>query len=309
MSRRESVNAEPCRPEKVLGIGDKQIKWLCLLSRPAMLIYPYGNGEACGMSSYKFSSEQRYAIFLVHGMKCYMCKKPLDLTSMVVDHVLPEHLLNKPLLLEANLLALGLSATFEINSFHNWLPACSDCNLKKSGLQFEPSLLIQAELQNLASKADKAQQLCEKIIGTRRVSLALHVLKQALQGGQKFEGRVQEQLSALAQFAANHLYLPRGQPLRLTQSFRLVTTTIEDAASWGATHWSTGPRDPGEAALVVLFRAEEGECASCGVESERVFQPVNLEGGGDSICSVCLSNCDWMDPVALGDLPTHYTQR
>ncbi|WPE29648.1 hypothetical protein PshuTeo1_54160 [Pseudomonas hunanensis] len=274
-----------------------------------MLVYPYGSGEACSMSSYKFSSEQRYAIFLVHGMKCYLCKKPLDLSSMVVDHVLPEHLLKKSRLLETTKTALGLSANFDINSFHNWLPACSDCNLKKAGLQFEPSLLIQVELQNLASKAEKARQLCEKVIGTRQVSVALHVLQHALQSGQKFEGRVQEQLSALALFAASQLYLPRGQPLRLTQSFRLVTTTVEDAASWGATHWSLGPREPGEPALVVLFREEEGECDHCGVESERVYHPINLEGGGDSVCSVCLSNFDWMDPVALGDLPTHCTQR
>jgi hypothetical protein len=85
-------------------------------------------------------------------------------------------------------------------------------------------------------------------------------------------------------------------------------TTVEDATSWGATHWSVGPRDPGEPVLVVLFREENGECAHCGGESQRVFQPINLEGGGDQICGVCLSNCDWMDPVALGDLPTHFTE-
>jgi hypothetical protein len=161
------------------------------------MAYLDGNGEMCIMSRYKFSSAQRYAIFLVHGMKCYMCKKPLDLTSMVVDHILPEHLLQKPSLLQVAQSALGLSASFEINSFHNWLPACSVCNSKKSGLEFEPSPLIQVELQHLANKADKARRLCEEVIGTRRVSLALSVLEQALLSGLKFEGAIQEQFSAL----------------------------------------------------------------------------------------------------------------
>jgi hypothetical protein len=66
------------------------------------------------VSQYKFSSAQRYAIFLVHGMKCYLCGVPLDLISMAVDHVLPEHLLATPSLLDAAKSALGLPASFDL---------------------------------------------------------------------------------------------------------------------------------------------------------------------------------------------------
>lgn len=259
------------------------------------------------MSRYKFSSAQRYAIFLVHGTKCYLCRVPLDLTSMVVDHVLPEHLLESPSLFNAAKEALGLPDSFDLNSFENWMPACSSCNGKKSALQFKPSLLIQVELQNLAEKADRARRICDEVVGTRRLSNALSVLEQALESGWNFEGAIREQLVALLRFASASELVPRGQPLRLTQSFQLVTTTVEDATSWGATHWSIPPREPGEPALVVLFRAERGECVECGL-IQRVFQPINQEGGGDPICGVCLSHLDWMDPVTLGDLPTHVTQ-
>lgn len=240
-------------------------------------------------------------------MKCYLCRVPLDLTSMVVDHVLPEHLLESPSLFDAAKSALGLPASFDLNSFENWMPACSSCNGKKAALQFEPSLLIQVELQNLAEKADKARRLCDEVVGTRRVSIALSWLEQAQERGSAFEGATRERLSALLRFASERELVRGGQPLRLTQSFQLVMTTVEDATSWGATHWSIPPREPGEPALVVLFRAERGECVECGL-IQQVFQPINQEGGGDPICGVCLSNLDWMDPVTLGDLPTHVTQ-
>lgn len=258
------------------------------------------------MSKYKFTSAQRYAIFLVHGMKCYLCSVPLDLTSMAVDHVLPEQLLATPSRLDAVKSALGLPASFDLNSFDNWMPACSSCNGKKAAIQFEPSLLIQAILQHLAEKADKARQLCDEVVGTRRVSFALNALERAQEGGRSFDGPTRERLSALLGFASERALVPRGQPLRLTRSFQLVATTIEDATRWGATHWSMPPREPGEPALVVLFRVERGECVECGLR-RRVFQPINQEGGGDPICDVCLSTLDWMPPVPLGDLPTHVT--
>src|SRR5947208_3419729 len=114
------------------------------------------------MSRYQFSNAQRYAIFLVHGMKCYLCGVPLDLTSMEVDHVVPEHLLATPSLLEAAKSALGLSASLDLNSFENWMTACGSCNGKKAALQFQPSLLIQVVVQRLAEKADESRLLCDE---------------------------------------------------------------------------------------------------------------------------------------------------
>jgi hypothetical protein len=259
------------------------------------------------MSRYQFSNEQRYAIFLVHGMKCYLCEVPLDLISMEVDHVVPEHLLATPSLFEAAKSALGLPASFDLNSFENWMPACGSCNRKKAARPFQPSLLIQVEMQRLAEKAGKARRLCDEVVSSRRVSIALSALERAQKNGRNFDGETRERLLALLGFASERALVPRGQPLRLTQSFRLVATTVEDAKHWGATHWSMPPREPGEPALVVLFRAEQGKCVECDL-TQRVFQPINQDGGGDPICDACLSTLEWMPPVTLGDLPTHVTQ-
>lgn len=226
---------------------------------------------------------------------------------MAVDHVVPEHLLATPSLLAAAKSELGLPTSFDINSFENWMPACHSCNGRKAGLQFKPSLLLQVTLQRLAENADKARRICDEVISTRRVSVALSDLERAQESGGNFAGPVRERLWALLGFAVERAFVPRGQPLRLTQSLRLVATTVEDATRWGATHWSMPPREPGEPALVVLFQAKQGECVECNL-IQRVFQPINQEGGGDPICDVCLSTLDWMPPVALGDLPTHVTQ-
>jgi hypothetical protein len=259
------------------------------------------------MSRYKFSSTERWAIFLVHGMKCYLCKVPIDLSTMVVDHVLPEYLLDNPSSCSAAKAKLGLPASFDLNSFDNWLPACSVCNGTKSSVQFGPSPLIQVLLQKLAAKADEAHRVSAEVVRARQVANALNVLERAHESGVKLEGEARERLSVLLQFASAREFVGNGQPLRLTPSFQFVTTTVKDALGWGATHWSLPPREGGEPSLVVLFRAERGECVDCGL-IQRVFQPINQEGGSDAICAVCLSRLDWMDPVALGDLPTHYRE-
>ena len=259
------------------------------------------------MSQFKFSNAQRYAIFLAHGARCYLCGVPLDLTSMVVDHVLPERLLANPTLFEEAKSALGLPATFELDSFENWLPACASCNAKKAAIQFQPSPLIQVELQRLAQKAEKARQLCGEIVSARRVSIALGTLERAQESGHELGGPTRTRLLALLEFASERALVPRGQTLHLTPSLGLVMTTVEDALRWGATHWSMPPRELGEPAMVVLLRAEQGECAECGLAG-RVYQPIAQEGGGDSICDVCLSNIDWTPPVTLEALPTHFTE-
>jgi hypothetical protein len=258
------------------------------------------------MSKYRFTSAERYAIFLTHGMKCYLCGTPLDLNSMAVDHVVPEHLLATPAEFEAAKLALGLPNSFDLNSFENWMPACGACNGKKSGLQFHPSLLVQLALQNAAAKAEKGRRTCEDVVSQRQVSMALTALERMQESGQGFDIKTRDRLLALVRFASERGLVPTGQPLRLTDTIRLIPTTVEDASSWGVTHWSMPPREPGEPTLVVLFQAEQGECVECGL-NDRVFQPINQDGGGDPICAFCLAKLDWMPPVGLGELPTHVT--
>lgn len=131
------------------------------------------------MSNYKFSPAERAEIFSTHGEKCYLCSKPLNLKTMEVDHVIPESLLEKPEELHAALNAFGLPPDFDLNSFANWLPACSPCNGAKNDLVFTPSPLVQVHLQRAIAKADCAKVLAEETVSKRRIANALNVLARA----------------------------------------------------------------------------------------------------------------------------------
>src|SRR5688572_21907761 len=102
------------------------------------------------MAKHDFTPAERYAVWMVHGEKCYICTQPVDLKSMEVDHIIPESLLEDPDRLAEILTWLGRPEGFSLNSFANWMPACRPCNGKKADLIFEPTPLVQVLLQRAA---------------------------------------------------------------------------------------------------------------------------------------------------------------
>ncbi|WP_157628296.1 HNH endonuclease [Ensifer sp. BR816] len=105
------------------------------------------------MPRYTFSTVERFAVFKVHGPKCYMCGEPITLKTMQVDHVIPEHLLSDPNRLAANLTELGLPLDFDLNSYENWLPCCGSCNNEKRGNVYGPVHIHLAYLKRAGAKA------------------------------------------------------------------------------------------------------------------------------------------------------------
>src|SRR5918995_1103233 len=99
------------------------------------------------MPKRQFSVEERYAIYTVHNEKCYMCSEPVDLLTMEVDHILPEYLIDQQAQLATVLRDYGLPATFDLQSFSNWMPSCRPCNNRKRSRVFKPTPRIQIELQ------------------------------------------------------------------------------------------------------------------------------------------------------------------
>lgn len=75
-----------------------------------------------------FTPAERYAVYTTHGEKCYLCTRPVDLASMQVDHIIPESLLDEPDRLAEVLDKFRLPREFDLNSYANWMPSCSQCN-------------------------------------------------------------------------------------------------------------------------------------------------------------------------------------
>lgn len=42
------------------------------------------------MAKHRFAAAERYAVFIAHGEKCYLCHRPVTIRTMEVDHIVPE---------------------------------------------------------------------------------------------------------------------------------------------------------------------------------------------------------------------------
>jgi 5-methylcytosine-specific restriction endonuclease McrA len=131
------------------------------------------------MSRYAFKPEERPAVYAVHGPNCYLCRLPVVYKNMHVDHVLPETLLDDAVKLQKVLSDLGLPLSFELNTFENWLPAHSDCNLKKNDLVFEATPLIAIVLKQARDGAANAIKAAAQTVTDRKVTGALLTLEKA----------------------------------------------------------------------------------------------------------------------------------
>ena len=135
------------------------------------------------MSKFRFGPDQRYAVFTVYDQHCYICRRPLTFRDAHIDHVIPEALLADPAALALILRALGLPDDFDLNDFGNWLPACGPCNITKGKSPFEPSLLIQQQLQRARDRADRARATADRAIAGRQLDNALATLERGLTRG------------------------------------------------------------------------------------------------------------------------------
>lgn len=115
------------------------------------------------MQKHIFTGAERYAVWLHHGKRCWLCLEPLDLVATTVDHVVPESLTDHPTGLHEMIDLYGLPATFNINSFENWLPAHNHCNQSKSRRRLEYVPKQKFIFEELVKKADSVRKTAVKI--------------------------------------------------------------------------------------------------------------------------------------------------
>lgn len=175
------------------------------------------------MSKYSFSHAQRFAVYVTHDEKCYMCNRPLDLKTMEVDHVIPESLVDVPDRLQKVFESLGRPADFDVNSYANWLPACRPCNGKKLATVFEPSLLIQLNLQRATDRADKARHFEQRTVSRKEITKALNLLERMNEAGELDE-EIKKSLQPLVVFQEEQRSPELvGQSIRLTPLFEVLS--------------------------------------------------------------------------------------
>lgn len=182
------------------------------------------------MSKYNFNSSERFAIFITHGEKCYLCNEPITLKTMEVDHLIPESLLNRPEDLWSVLGKLGLPTDFDVNSFANWLPACGPCNNTKKDHIFRPSLILQRHLEQAAAKVSDAERLASEVVTQRKIANALNVLERASEKDVLAEGVIEILATIVLDnrqpgLAEPIRFSPRCEVLAQQDGVRIVLTT------------------------------------------------------------------------------------
>jgi hypothetical protein len=135
------------------------------------------------MSNRKFTNAERFAVWKHHGQQCYWCKEPLRLQDTTVDHLLPEHLEDKPKEAERLKTLLGLSNTFKINDYCNWLPAHDKCNKNKGGKPLPPTPMVLAIFEKLQRDADVVRKIEAGIKASGKKDKALATIMVAVEKG------------------------------------------------------------------------------------------------------------------------------
>lgn len=155
------------------------------------------------MSKYRFKPSERHAVFTVHGEICYLCRKPIDMVTFQVDHIIPESLESKPDELQRVLESYALDESFNLNSFENWMPACAPCNNQKRETTFDAVPIFAVSLKKANEKADEARQIEKDVRSNQQIARAVGTLEAALEKGDLGKAYV-ERLLPLLQYLEPH---------------------------------------------------------------------------------------------------------
>jgi hypothetical protein len=175
------------------------------------------------MAKKAFSAVERFAVYIAHCEKCYLCTKSIDLKTMQVDHVIPDSLEGTAKLAYV-VLQLGLPPTFNLQSYENWLPSCGPCNNLKKDQVFEPVPIVLALLKKTAEKAPKARALASKVLTEQRVQKTLNMLERAVNENGHFGKEIMAQLAELLRFqTANRAPEMVGKPILIGPGLQLLS--------------------------------------------------------------------------------------
>lgn len=102
------------------------------------------------------------------------------------------------------------------------MPACGPCNNEKRDAVFDPSPIVQIQLQCAAEKASVTEELVNQIVSERKLANAVNVLAQASESG-GLAGWVLEAVRPLVAFHIGHRNPDMAaEPIRLTDDFAVA---------------------------------------------------------------------------------------
>lgn len=139
------------------------------------------------MSKKKQHQNLRFAMWVAHDRKCVYTGESLQSREVVLDHVIPEHLIDKPSELETVLKRLGLPLNFDLQHPLNLVPTYQEYNNKKHmrvdydeikiGLQAARDKLV--EVESIKKKLDD-EDLVRKNLARLKTKVAKELIDPSL---------------------------------------------------------------------------------------------------------------------------------
>lgn len=149
------------------------------------------------MNKFRFTFEQRFAIWRVYSKKCFHCEQPVTFKEVTIDHIIPEHILAEPEKLQAIKIEYGLGADFSINDYCNWVPAHFHCNRNKGGDIYRRTPALITILKRVRRKGEQARKEEARIDKNSKSDDALATLKVKLDKGIVSKDAVADLLSSI----------------------------------------------------------------------------------------------------------------
>lgn len=156
------------------------------------------------MAKYSFSQLERFSIWLAHKETCYYCREFLPFSSLNIDHIIPETILNDNKKLEECKHKFDLTDDFRINSYYNWLPACRKCNLNKKDFLLNPQLAV-IPLTSAREIYEKIKEIETKLDNTKSLDKLASYLQLCLEKGLISRGNISDLFLYVGNDAADKL--------------------------------------------------------------------------------------------------------
>ena len=180
------------------------------------------------MSTYRFSTAEKFGVWDAHGGVCFWCGEPLEFRHSTVDHILPEVLEKNKRELASVIESFGLPPEFQINDFSNWVPAHSNCNSKKNKTVFAKSPVFIASLEYASRRAPRARAIFGKVAKNRKKGKVLAMLEDAATEGLVTQEDIKELFGGLEPIQP----IKTQQPLSLRISSRWTVVQQNGAVAF-----------------------------------------------------------------------------
>lgn len=149
------------------------------------------------MSQQKISPSLKYALWAAYDFKCFYHRQPISYDDVCIDHLIPEHLAEKPDELAAVLASVGREPDWSLIATHNLVPSSQSMNARKHAQVLEPNEMI-ILLDQARGKVAEVERLQKKYEKEKRTDMLRAQLAVAFSNGRISDAEIDGILAGAA---------------------------------------------------------------------------------------------------------------